>query len=224
MATKRAQTLTNAQFKAALKVCRASDHALRDEAALRLSFYAGLRASEIAKLRWRTNVLDAGGKVRDTLAITDDVGKRAVERLIPIEPDLASVLKRLRQQRPEDEFVFYAIHNFMPPKAKGKDGTVKKTRAGHKVSTVDSTFIPGAVSPNAVVQWFKRLYAKASLEGASSHSGRRTFGTVRARMANQKKCSILDVQKLMGHKRLETTAAYIEPSEFQRDLVNIASW
>lgn len=221
MATKRAQTLTGKQFKSALKIVRASEHALRDEAALRLSFYAGLRASEIAKLRWRTNLLDASGKVRDTLMITSDVGKRSVERLIPLEPELASVLQRLRKVRPEDEFVFYALHNYMPPKTKGADGTIKKTRSGAKVSTPDKDFIPGSVTPNAVVQWFKRLYAKASLEGASSHSGRRTFVTVRARMANLKKCSILDVQKLAGHRRLETTAAYIEPSEFQRDLVNV---
>ena len=222
MATKRAQTLTSKEFKAALKITRASEHPLRDEAALRLSFYAGLRAAEIAKLRWRTNVLDASGKVRTTLAITSDVGKRSVERLIPIQPDLASVLQRLRQARPEDEFVFYALHHYMPPKAKTADGTVKRTRAGNMVSAIANDFKPGSVTPNAVVQWFKRLYAKASLEGATSHSGRRTFVTVRARMANQMKCSILDVQKLAGHKRLETTAAYIEPSEFQRDLVDVA--
>ncbi|USN16229.1 integrase [Brevundimonas phage vB_BpoS-Papperlapapp] len=224
MATKRAQTLTGQQFKAALKITRTSDSPLRDEAALRLSFFAGLRASEIAKLRWRTNVLDASGKVRSTLAITGDVGKRSVERLIPIEPELASVLQRLRKARPEDEYVFYALHNYMPPKAKAADGTVKLTRAKKRVSTIANDYVPGSVTPNAVVQWFRRLYAKASLDGATSHSGRRTFGTVRARMANQKKCSILDVQKLMGHKRLETTAAYIEPSDYQRDLVNVANW
>lgn len=221
MATKRAQTLTGKEFKAALKVARSSDTPLRDEAALRLSFYAGLRASEIAKLRWRTNVLDASGKVRDTLAITADVGKRSVERLIPLEPELAAVLKRLRQSRPEDEYVFYAKHNYMPPKAKTAEGRVKRDRNKKRVNTVAKDFVPGSVTPNAVVQWFSRLYAKAALDGASSHSGRRTFGTVRARMANQRKCSILDVQKLMGHKRLETTAAYIEPSEFQRDLVSV---
>lgn len=221
MATKRAQTLTGKQFKAALKITRASEHPLRDEAALRLSFFAGLRAAEIAKLRWRTNILDASGKVRSTLAITSDVGKRAVERLIPMEPELASVLQRLRKARPEDEFVFYAVHNYMPPKEKGKDGRIKKTRANRKVNTIAQTFVPGSVTPNAVVQWFARLYAKASLDGASSHSGRRTFVTVRARMANQKKCSILDVQQLAGHRRLETTAAYIDPSEHQRDLVNV---
>lgn len=224
MATKRAQTLTSKEFKAALKITRESDHPLRDEAALRLSFFAGLRASEIAKLRWRTNVLDASGRVRSNLAITADVGKRSVERLIPIEPELASVLRRLRAARPEDEYVFYALHNYMPPKAKCKDGNVKLTRARKKVNEIDKSFVPGSVTPNAVVQWFRRLYAKAALEGASSHSGRRTFGTVRARMANQRKCSILDVQKLMGHKRLETTASYIEPSEFQRDLVNVDRW
>lgn len=222
MAQKRAQTITGPQFKAMLKEVRQGDHPLRDEAAVRLSFYAGLRAAEIAKLRWRTNVLDASGKVRETLAITSDVGKRSVERQIPIEPELAKVLTRLRLARPEDEFVFYAIHNNRPPRPKTQTGAAKRTRTGALVSAIDKEFIPGSVTPNAVVQWFKRLYGKVGLEGASSHSGRRTFVTVRARMANLRKCSILDVQELAGHKRLETTAAYIEPSEFRRDLVNVA--
>jgi integrase len=219
MAVKRAKTLTKAQFSFLLKVVQKSEHALRDEIALRLSFFAGLRAGEIANLRWENNLLGPEGEVNEVIHITSDVGKRAVERMIPMEPKLHALLARLRRQRPEDEFVFYALHNNTPPKQWIVD---RKNPKGPKIQVIKKGWMPGRVEPNAVVQWFKRLYAQADYQGCTSHSGRRTFITYRARMANQNKCSIKDVQELAGHRRLDTTAEYIEPSEFQKDLV--AAW
>ena len=213
MATKRAKTITKAQFEKLLKIVSKSDHALRDEVALRLSFFAGLRACEIAGLRWSNNLCDATGAVSDTIHITSDVAKRSVERFIPTEPKLLALLTRLRRARPEDEYVFYALHNNQTP-------MVTVLQGKKKVRVPNPDFVLGRVSANAVSQWFKRLYAQAEFEGCSSHSGRRTFVTARARMANMKQCSIRDVQVLAGHASLETTAAYIEPSEFQRDLVS----
>lgn len=215
MANKRAKILTKQEFEALLPVVRDSEngHALRDEIALRLSFYAGLRACEIAGIRWDVNVCGPTGKVLDTLHITSNVAKRSVEREIPLDPTLVKLLRELRRRRPEDEYVFYAIHNNTVP--------MVTKRIGQKVVKVpDPKFVPGRVMPNAVVQWFKRLYAKVDYQGCTSHSGRRTFVTARARLANLKKCSIEDVRILAGHKRLDTTQAYIEPSDRQRDLVS----
>jgi integrase/recombinase XerD len=220
MAVKRAKTLTKEQFDKLLVIVRASNTPLRDEVALRLSYFAGLRAGEIAKLRWSTNLLDATGAVSDNLHVTSDVGKRSVERLIPLDADLRALLVELRAARPDDEFVFYALHNKKVPMVPKLDsmGRVIK-RAKETVMVVPEDWTPGRVTPNAVVQWFKRLYAQVGYDGCSSHSGRRTFITARARIANQTGCSIRDVQQLAGHRSLETTAAYIEPSEMQRDLV-----
>lgn len=240
MAIKKAQVLTNEQFRSLEPIVRASSSPLRDEAALRLSYFAGLRAGEIAKLRWATNVLDVSGKVRNTLAITSDVGKRSVVRDIPLDPDTRAILTKLRKERPDDVFVFHALHNYNPPQEVIIDasnlkpvtvpGMVRNKVTGVMeagqvpVKKIAEDFKPGQVTPNAVVQWFKRLYAQASMEGASSHSGRRTFITSRARLANLKGCSIKDVQMLAGHKRLDTTAGYIEPSNQQRELVAATGW
>lgn len=214
MARKRAKTITKADFLELVEKVRDQDeHALRDEAALRLSYYAGLRACEIANLRWDNNLLGPTGKLMDVIHITSDVGKRSVERTIPMDTELHRVLRELRRERPDDEYVFYAVHNNQTPMVTTVDAR------GKRVRKIDPKFKPGKVSPNAVVQFFKRLYSDVGYKGCTSHSGRRTFITARARMANLEDCSIEDVKLLAGHKRLDTTSAYIEPSSQQRKLV-----
>ncbi len=221
MANRRAKVIEKPQFEELITIVQASDHPLRDEAALRLSYFAGLRACEIANLRWDNNVLDARGAVRDVIHITGDVAKRSVERTIPMEPELRAVLKRLRKERPNDEYVFYALHNYTVPQVYVLDGLGRRRKKGNEyLKQPDPDFKVGHVSPNAVVQWFKRLYKEAAFNGCTSHSGRRTFVTVRARLANLNQCSIEDVRILAGHKRLDTTQTYIEPSTHQRALVH----
>jgi integrase len=216
MATKRAKTLTKPQFESLVTYVRTSEHAIRDEVALRLSYFAGLRACEIANLRWKDNLLGPTGKLLDVIHITSNVAKRSRERVIPMEPELRRLLKELRRRRPDDEFVFYSLHNNVMPMV------TKTDSRGFRERVPDPNFRMGRVTPSAVVQFFKRLYEQVGFDGCTSHSGRRTFITARARLANLKKCSIKDVQELAGHARLDTTATYIEPSEFQRDLVE--SW
>jgi integrase len=64
---------------------------------------------------------------------------------------------------------------------------------------------------HALVMWFKRLYTSVGLKGASSHSGRRTFITTMARTMNTHGCSLVDIQRLAGHARINTTESYMEP-------------
>jgi integrase len=77
----------------------------------------------------------------------------------------------------------------------------------------------GRQNVEAVTKWFNRLFSDISLKGCSSHSGRRTFITNLARMANLHGHSLRDVQALAGHSRLDTTAAYIDHSEDLAGLV-----
>jgi len=66
------------------------------------------------------------------------------------------------------------------------------------------------VTPEAIVMRFQRLYRSLGFEGASSHSGRRTFITKLARSIVQAGGSIRDVQHLAGHSSLNVTQGYIE--------------
>jgi integrase/recombinase XerD len=55
-------------------------------------------------------------------------------------------------------------------------------------------------------QVFKRLYRQAGIDGASSHSGRRTFAT----RLIEKGIDIKAVSRLMGHGTVAMTAEYVE--------------
>jgi len=66
-------------------------------------------------------------------------------------------------------------------------------------------------SANSLAQTFALLYEGAELEGASSHSGRRTFLT---NLAN-KGTAIHILKTLAGHRSISTTAAYLYSSPSQ---------
>lgn len=63
----------------------------------------------------------------------------------------------------------------------------------------------GSFSPNTMQMLFKRLFDAAGIEGASSHSGRRTFATT---LIN-KGYNLVMVAELMGHSSIEMTRNYV---------------
>lgn len=62
------------------------------------------------------------------------------------------------------------------------------------------------ISANSLQQLFHRMYSDAKLQGASSHSGRRTFATTLI----EKGVDIKAVSTLMGHSSIAMTARYVE--------------
>ena len=60
--------------------------------------------------------------------------------------------------------------------------------------------------PDVLQKWFRKLYDKTGLIGASSHSGRRTFIT---RLIEQG-ADIKAVSRLAGHASIVTTSEYVE--------------
>jgi integrase/recombinase XerD len=67
--------------------------------------------------------------------------------------------------------------------------------------------------------WFHERFAELGIEGASSHSGRRTFITNAARKIVEAGGSLRDVQELAGHASLGTTQRYIEGDSAVRSTV-----
>ena len=94
MSGRQAKLIMPALLRRMLGHVRHSRHPERNRAIILLSVKAGLRAAEIAQLKWLM-VLDAHGRVSDTIAVHDRIAKKRGGRLIPMHPELAFALKKL---------------------------------------------------------------------------------------------------------------------------------
>ena len=145
---RQAQTLTDAQLRRVLHYCRSRRHPLRDETIILTSFYAGLRAIEIAALKYK-DVYDEQGAVRDQFTLRATQSKGGRTRTVYIGSKLKRALKEYQAsivRNREDMPLF--------PSQKG-----------------------GHFSANTMCQLFLDIYKACGLRDASSHSGRRTYIT-----------------------------------------------
>ena len=62
---------------------------------------------------------------------------------------------------------------------------------------------------NSLTQHFADLYRGAGIDGATSHSGRRTYAT---NIASQG-VGLRVLMRLMGHRNVSTTAVYIDAND-----------
>lgn len=172
-----------------------SHNPVRDMALIQLSFRAGLRAGEMAKLRW-TDVVDAEDEMNtDFIYLPSQIVKyQKRERTIPMHPKVRDALIALRSLKRNKVYVCNKIYE-------------------RGASDEDP------ITDNALTVYLHRLYKAAGFEGGSSHSGRRTFITKLSRRANVHHCSLVDVQRLAGHADVRTTELYIEPSDDVSGLV-----
>jgi integrase len=191
MPGKQARIIAPQQVDALLQHVRGRKDYLRSRVIILLSLRAGLRAAEIAKLEWQM-VLDATGKVGQSVQLEDRIAKKKSGRRIPMHCELRTALVALRRRRAPT------------------DGPIIRSRKG------------GALRPGSLVCWFAKLYDEIGFNGCSSHSGRRTFATQTSRLVHEAGGSIRDVQQLLGHKSLVTTERYLEgDTQAQRKLVSL---
>ncbi len=196
MAGKQAKILTDHQARAVLRyLTEETRYPERNVVIFLLSFRAGLRASEIAKLCW-SMVLGPSGEVQDHLEVRDAIAKKGSGRVIPTHPELRKALTDLRQS----------------------DSCVWRNRDENVIISMRGA----PMSPHSIVLWFKRTYERLGLEGASSHSGRRTLATRSARNLSRAGGSLKDLQSILGHKHLATTQHYVEvSSEAKKNLIEM---
>lgn len=188
---KQAKTLDDKQFDVLLSHIDArSTMPERDRLIVMLSFKAGLRAAEIARIGMDA-MTDAEGNIARQISVTGKIAKGGRDREIPMNKEVVKALRRFRNKHPRLNFVAVSSSD-------------RKTQ----------------MSPNTLCVYLRRLFADAGFQDCSSHSGRRTFGTSLARRANTFNRSLRDVQRLMGHARLDTTERYIDVASESFDLVN----
>lgn len=191
---KQAKILTPKQVQVISSYLSNKRNSLRDQLIFLLSVKAGLRAKEIACLKW-SMVLNPENELSDSLALTNQASKGRSGRIIPINRDLKQAL----------------------------DDHLRAVKGNGKVTPEDyiiRTERRDRTSPQVIVNKFQKWYQDLGFIGCSSHSGRRTAITFWARRISTVGGSIRDVQILAGHSALGTTQRYIDAdSEAQRKVV-----
>ncbi|ANY18663.1 site-specific tyrosine recombinase XerC [Tsuneonella dongtanensis] len=193
---KQAKTLSQTQVDAMCAYLRTKRNGVRNELIFLLSAKAGLRAKEIASLRW-TMVTDADGELADSISLPNSASKGCSGRSVPISKALRLALGAERSRR-RSEWPFPA--------------------SAHVVASSRSD----RVAPQVIVNMFYQWYRQVGFDGCSSHSGRRTFITNAARRISTVGGSLRDVQVLAGHSSLQVTQRYIDcDSAAQRRVVDL---
>lgn len=183
--SKQAKILNQNMEKSVLNHLKESRRSTRDRVIFLLSHKAGLRAKEIADIKW-SMVMDAYRDISQEIKLENIAAKGLSGRVIPLNAELRVALVALHADRgymaqPENSIIY--------------------SERGLKMSA------------QTITNWFHKLYKKLGLQGCSSHSGRRTFATRTAKAIVAAGGSLRDVQQLLGHRSLQTTQRYLEGSD-----------
>lgn len=180
-----ARALGAAEMEQVLEHVNAGRHAHRNRCFILLTHLAGLRVGEVASLRWM-DVMTADGQIKEEVRLLPEMTKGKHARTVFISTRLRQELQQYadiyRRAAPLECPLFYSQ---------------KDARKGF--------------TANSLTQTVAKLYRGAGLDGATSHSGRRTFLT---NLAN-KGTAIHLLRTLAGHRSISTTATYLYSSPTQ---------
>ena len=170
-----AKVLTKEEEARVYAQAKAGRYPKRDTCILDFSFKLGLRAKEIAALMI-DNVTDSSGKIVESFHLTAEQSKGDTSGTVYLTSKaLRKNLESYLAERADDN----NLHLFKSQKTE--------------------------FSGNTLQMLLGRLYKKAGIKGASSHTGRRTFAT----RLIEAGYDIKSVSVLMRHKSIQTTAKYI---------------
>jgi integrase/recombinase XerD len=149
MLSRHARTLSKKQQQMVLAYLSTSRHPVRNRVIAMLSYYGGLRAVEIQRLKFRS-ILTSDYEVSDSLEIYNATAKGSRGgRAIPMHPDLKAELELLYAEQRDSVSLDSPV--------------ISSTRNQGK-----------HMAQNSITVWFKRLYNDLNID-ASSHSGRRSL-------------------------------------------------
>ena len=176
----KARVLNKTEFNRVVKFQINTKHGLRNVLLLHLSFFLGLRSKEMASLIIG-DLMDVNGDLKEEVTLKRHQTKRGKQRRFYITNDkLKKVLIQYLNTRKEIE----------------GDLDLNATLIKNQMS--------GKFSSASLQQCFKKMYESVGID-ASSHSGRRSFCT----NLSENGISITNLQTLMGHQSISTTALYI---------------
>jgi integrase/recombinase XerD len=180
-----ARALNTVEMEQVLAHVSAGRHAHRNRCFILLTHLAGMRVGEVASLRW-VDVLTADGHIKEEIRLLPEMTKGKHARTVFVSTRLREELQRYadiyRRSATLECPLFYSQ---------------KDARKGF--------------TANSLTQTIAKIYRGAGLDGATSHSGRRTFLT---NLAN-KGTAIHLLRTLAGHRSISTTATYLYSSPTQ---------
>jgi len=159
-------------------------HSVRNRTMLLLTHYAGMRVGEVAAL-CINDVLNSDNTIKDEVRLMPDQTKGKHARTVYLN-------ERMQKE----------LSNY-----------IRCLRIKDQAKPLFYTQKQSGFSANSLAQYFFYLYRNVGLDGASSHSGRRSFLTG---LAN-KGTAIHILKSLAGHRNISTTASYLysNPSQLK---------
>jgi integrase/recombinase XerD len=182
--SKQAKTLTTLELRRVLDYTATRKHSARNRALLMTTHLSGMRVGEVASLR-NSDVLDAEGNIRTEIRLSAEQTKGNEARVVFVNDKLRKELEQYT--RLFDKAAINPVLKFFYSQKKTSDG----------------------FTANTLTQFFHYLYKRAGVDGASSHSGRRTFIT---KLASQG-VGVRVLMSLAGHRNISTTQAYIDVND-----------
>jgi len=191
---KQAKTLTQQELRRVLDYTATRKHSVRNRALLMTTHLSGMRVGEVASLR-NSDVLDAEGNIRNEIRLSAEQTKGNEARVVFVSDKLRKELELYT--RTMNKATINPLLKFFYSQKSSSDG----------------------FTANTLTQFFHYLYKRAGIDGASSHSGRRTFITNLA----TKGVGVRVLMSLAGHKNISTTQAYIDVNDdMKRKAVELA--
>jgi len=176
----KASVLNSQQHQQFLAYLATTRQAAQNKAIYLLGYRAGMRIGSIAGLRLN-DILDTSGNLKEVVELRRDIVKgRRNYAVYLTHPELRECLLTYLGERPDSQ-----VPNLF-------------------VSQKDTAF-----SANSLTHKMLKLYRDAGFDGASSHSGRRSFATncIRAGV------DIVSLKTLMNHSNIQQTSEYVATND-----------
>jgi integrase/recombinase XerD len=184
-----AKTLTDKDLKRVLIYISLGKHAARNRAMLLVTHWAGLRVGEVAALR-----------IDDVVSIDGS-----------IKPEIRLLAEQTKGRHPRTVFLGERLRKELAAYV----ATIKRPLSEKPLFYTQKRL---GFTANTLCQHFHNLYKNAGIDGASSHSGRRSFIT---NLAN-KGVGVRVLMALAGHRNIATTQVYIDVNDsMQRAAVEL---
>ena len=180
--SKQAKTLTQQEIRRVFDYVATRAHAERNRAMFATMLYAALRVKECASLRY-ADVLDAEGKIKAEIYLTAEQTKGSKSGTVFVSEKLRKELQAYVKAVPYKSItdkLFYSQ---------------KRPQLGW--------------NSNTLCQYFHHLFKNCGIDGASSHSPRRTAITNLA----DKGVSVRVLQSIARHANISTTQCYIDVND-----------